>query len=102
MKNWKTTLMGATLAVLTAWSTISIEEQLTPKTIMMLIISGGIAALGYLYVDGKMNYTKQIDACNTEVVVLNEKIDKLTEHIRKSDSTLGYMISKVEMLQILK
>jgi hypothetical protein len=61
-----------------------------------------LAAIGYLYVDGKMNYTKQIDACNVEVVVLNEKIDKLTEHIRRSDSTLGYMISKVEMLQILK
>jgi|LakMenEpi03Aug12_release.lakeMendotaPanAssembly.Ray.scaffolds.fasta_scaffold3123155_2 VIT1/CCC1 family predicted Fe2+/Mn2+ transporter len=51
MKNWKTTLMGATLAVLTAWSTISLEEQLTPKTIMMLVISGGIAALGYLMND---------------------------------------------------
>jgi hypothetical protein len=51
MKNWKTTLMGATLAVLTAWSTISLEEQLTPKTILMLVISGGIAALGYLMND---------------------------------------------------
>lgn len=51
MKNWKTTLMGATLAVLTAWSTISLEEELTPKTILMLIISGGIAALGYLMND---------------------------------------------------
>jgi peptidoglycan hydrolase CwlO-like protein len=61
-----------------------------------------LAAIGYLYVDGKMNYTKQIDSCNTEVVILNQKIDKLTEHIRKSDSTLGYMISKVEMLQIIK
>jgi len=61
-----------------------------------------LVAIGYLYVDGKMNYTKQIDDCNAEVVVLNQKIDKLTEHIRKSDSTLGYMISKVEMLQIIK
>jgi VIT1/CCC1 family predicted Fe2+/Mn2+ transporter len=51
MKNWKTTLMGATLAVLTAWSTISLEEELTPKTILMLVISGGIAALGYLMND---------------------------------------------------
>jgi VIT1/CCC1 family predicted Fe2+/Mn2+ transporter len=51
MKNWKTTLMGATLAVLTAWSTISLEEEMTPKTIMMLVISGGIAALGYLMND---------------------------------------------------
>jgi hypothetical protein len=61
-----------------------------------------IVAIGYLYVDGKMNYTNQIKSCNQEVIMLNQKIDKLTEHIRKSDSTLGYMISKVEMLQILK
>ena len=58
MKNWKTTLMGATLAVLTAWSTISIEEQLTPKTIMMLIISGGIAAIGYLMNDNILKKKK--------------------------------------------
>ena len=58
MKNWKTTLMGATLAVLTAWSTISIEEQLTPKTIMMLIISGGIAAIGYLMKDNILKKKK--------------------------------------------
>jgi VIT1/CCC1 family predicted Fe2+/Mn2+ transporter len=51
MKNWKTTLMGVALAVLTAWSTISLEEEMTPKTIMMLVISGGIAALGYLMND---------------------------------------------------
>ena len=61
-----------------------------------------IMAIGYLYIDGKVNYTNQIKSCNEEVVMLNLKIDKLTEHIRKSDSTLGYMISKVEMLQILK
>lgn len=58
MKNWKTTLMGATLAVLTAWSTISLEEQLTPKTIMMLIISGGIAAIGYLMNDNILKKKK--------------------------------------------
>ena len=51
MKNWKTTLMGALLAVFTAWSTISIEDEITPKTILMLVISGGIAALGYLMND---------------------------------------------------
>ena len=61
-----------------------------------------LLAIGYLYVDGKMNYTQQIDKYNTEVIMLNQKVDKLTEHIRKSDSTLGYMISKVEMLQIIK
>ena len=58
MKNWKTTLMGATLAVLTAWSTISLEEELTPKTILMLIISGGIAAIGYLMNDNILKKKK--------------------------------------------
>jgi hypothetical protein len=49
-----------------------------------------------------MNYSGQVSKCDEEVVVLNAKIDKLTEHVRKSDSTLGYTISKVEMLEILR
>jgi hypothetical protein len=61
-----------------------------------------IVAIGYLYIDIKMNYSGQVDKCDTEVVQLNQKVDKLTEHIRKSDSTLGYMVSKVEMLEILR
>lgn len=61
-----------------------------------------IVAIGYLYIDIKMNYSGQVNKCDTEVVQLNQKVDKLTEHIRKSDSTLGYMVSKVEMLEILR
>jgi len=61
-----------------------------------------IVAIGYLYVDIRMNYSGQVSKCDDEVVVLNEKVDKLTEHIRRSDSTLGYMISKVEMLEIMR
>jgi hypothetical protein len=61
-----------------------------------------IVAIGYLYVDIKLNYTGQVDKCDTEVVRLNTKIETLTEHIRVSDSTLGYMISKVEMLEIMR
>lgn len=61
-----------------------------------------IVAIGYLYVDIKMNYSGQVSKCDGEVVILNQKIDRLTEHIRKSDSTLGYMSSKVEMLEILR
>jgi hypothetical protein len=49
-----------------------------------------------------MNYSGQVGKCDDNVVVLNEKVDKLTGHVRKSDSTLGYMISKVEMLQIMQ
>ena len=61
-----------------------------------------IVAIGYLYVDIRMNYSGQVDKCDDQVVVLNTKVDKLTEHIRRSDSTLGYMISKVEMLEIMR
>lgn len=61
-----------------------------------------IVAIGYLYIDIKMNYSGQVDKCDEEVLELNFKVDKLTEHIRRSDSTLGYMISKVEMLEIMR
>ena len=61
-----------------------------------------IVAIGYLYVDIKMNYSGQVGKCDTQNVVLNEKVERLTEHIRRSDSTLGYMVSKVEMLEIIR
>jgi hypothetical protein len=61
-----------------------------------------IVAIGYLYIDIRMNYSGQVEKCDEEVVGLNFKVDKLTEHIRRSDSTLGYMISKVEMLEIMR
>ena len=61
-----------------------------------------IVAIGYLYFDIKTNYSSQVDKCDVNVVELNGKIDILTEHVRRSDSTLGYMISKVEMLQIMQ
>lgn len=60
-----------------------------------------VVAIAYLYIDIRMNYSGQVSKCDEEVVVLDQKIDRLTEHVRRSDSTLGYMISKVEMLQII-
>ena len=60
-----------------------------------------VIAIAYLYIDIRMNYSGQVNKCDEEVVVLDQKIDRLTEHVRRSDSTLGYMISKVEMLQII-
>lgn len=61
-----------------------------------------IVAIGYLYIDIKMNYSDQIEKSDTQNIQLNEKVEKLTEHVRRSDSTLGYMISKVEMLEIIR
>lgn len=61
-----------------------------------------IVAIGYLYVDIRMNYSGQVNKCDDQVIDLNFKVDKLTEHIRRSDSTLGYMISKVEMFEMMR
>ena len=61
-----------------------------------------IVAIGYLYVDIKLSNSDLIGKYDEHVAGQDQKIELLTEHVRRSDSTLGYMISKVEMLQIMK
>jgi len=61
-----------------------------------------IVAIGYLYVDIKWSNSELIGKYDERVAGQDQKIELLTEHVRKSDSTLGYMISKVEMFQIMK
>jgi hypothetical protein len=61
-----------------------------------------IVAVGYLYVDIKMTASDQIGKCDDEVKILNDKVDKLTNHVRRSDSTLGYSIAKIEMTENFK
>jgi hypothetical protein len=61
-----------------------------------------IVAIGYLYIDIKLSNSNLIGKYDDRVAGLDQKIELLTEHVRKSDSTLGYMISKVEMFQIMK
>jgi hypothetical protein len=61
-----------------------------------------ILAVGYLYVDNKMNYTSQIDKCGLNVEQLNKKVDLLDERLRKSDSTWARAGAKLEMLNEIK
>ena len=61
-----------------------------------------IVAIGYLYVDIKLSNADLIGKYDERVAGQDQKIELLTEHVRRSDSTLGYMISKVEMLQIMR
>jgi hypothetical protein len=61
-----------------------------------------IVAIGYLYIDIKLSNSNLIGKYDDRVAGQDQKIELLTEHVRKSDSTLGYMISKVEMFQIMK
>ena len=61
-----------------------------------------LIAVGYLYVDNKMNYTSQIEKCGANVEQLTKKVDLLDERLRKSDSTLARAGAKLEMLNEIK
>jgi len=57
-----------------------------------------ILAVGYLYVDNRMNYTAQIENCGVQVRELSQKIDVLEIMLHRSDSTLARATAKLEML----
>lgn len=60
-----------------------------------------ILAVGYLYVDGKLNYTNQIEAQGKKIEVLETRVEVLTNQLRKSDSALAAAVSKISVLQEL-
>lgn len=60
-----------------------------------------IIAIGYLYVDGKVNYTQQIETQNAKIEKLEKRIETLSEQLRKSDSALAAALSKISVLQDL-
>jgi hypothetical protein len=60
-----------------------------------------LIAIGYLYVDGKMNYNSQIEKQGQKIEILESKVDALTNQLRKSDSALSSAVSKITVLQEL-
>jgi hypothetical protein len=60
-----------------------------------------LVAVGYLYVDGKVNYSNQIEKQGQKIEVLETKLDLLTNQLRKSDSALSSAVSKITTLQEL-
>lgn len=60
-----------------------------------------ILAVGYLYVDGKLNYTGQIETQGKKIEILETKVEVLTNQLRKSDSALAAAVSKITVLQEL-
>ena len=60
-----------------------------------------IIAVGYLYIDGKVNYTNQIENQGKKIEVLETKVDILTTQLRRSDSALAAAVSKITVLQDL-
>jgi hypothetical protein len=60
-----------------------------------------LIAIGYLYVDGKMNYTNQIETQAKRIQVLEVRLENLSNQLRRSDSTLAAAESKIAVLQQL-
>lgn len=60
-----------------------------------------ILAVGYLYVDGKLNYTGQIETQGKKIEILETKVEVLTNQLRRSDSALAAAVSKISVLQEL-
>lgn len=57
-----------------------------------------LSAIGYLYIDNKLNYQGQVEACQTRTVELEDKVDKLTYRMMKSDSSLAVASTKLKVL----
>ena len=60
-----------------------------------------LIAIGYLYVDGKVNYNSQIEKQGLKIEVLESKVDALMNQLRRSDSSLSAAVSKITVLQEL-
>ena len=67
-----------------------------------------VIAVGYLYIDNRMNYSAQIEKCDIQlekcdrsVRELNGKLDHLEERLRISDSTLSRAVTRLEVLNEL-
>jgi hypothetical protein len=60
-----------------------------------------LIAIGYLYVDQKMQYTEQIERQGDKIEKLEAKIDALGMQLKRSDSLLSATTSKILVLQEL-
>mgnify|MGYP003334176682 CR=1 FL=1 len=67
------------------------------KAIMFLCL----IAVGYLYVDLKLNYNNQIEKQGDKIEALEGKIDVLTQQLKKSDSLQSSANSRLMLLQEL-
>ena len=60
-----------------------------------------IIAIGYLYVDCKVNYSSQIKEQGIKIEKLEGKVDVLVNQLRRSDSLVSATSSKIQTLQEL-
>ena len=57
-----------------------------------------LSAIGYLYIDNKMNYQGQIETCYDKTIVLEDKVEKLNYKINRADSALAVATTKLKIL----
>jgi hypothetical protein len=60
-----------------------------------------LLAIGYLYVDQKVQYTDQIEKQGHKIEKLESKIDALSIQLKRSDSLLSATTQKILVLQEL-
>lgn len=68
------------------------------KAIMFLIV----LCVGYLYIDIRATHSKEKEERDARIVKMEEKVERLTNHVRRLDSANAYSVSKVEMLTMLR
>jgi len=56
--NYKTTILGITLAILMSWQNLDIDHPFSPKSIFSLTVSAAVATLGFLLKDDILNGSK--------------------------------------------
>jgi len=57
-----------------------------------------LSAIGYLYIDNKMNYQGQVEQCYEKTLTLETKVENLTYKVNKSDSALAVATTKLKIL----
>lgn len=60
-----------------------------------------LVAIGYLYIDIKMSNSSIVAKQDAKIVVLENKVDLLSNQLRRSDSALAAAVSKITLLQEL-
>ena len=60
-----------------------------------------LIAIGYLYVDIKMSNSAIVEKQDVKIEILENKVDLLSNQLRRSDSALAAAVSKIGLLQEL-
>jgi hypothetical protein len=60
-----------------------------------------LIAIGYLYVDIKMSNSSIVSKQDNKIIELEDKVDVLSNQLRKSDSASAALSSKISLLQEL-